>query len=43
LQIKCLKGGSTGYTLKYCSTDEIKAIEDYRAQYLALINKIRTP
>ncbi len=43
LQIKCLKSGSTGQTLKYCSSDEMKAIEDYRSKYLALINKIRTP
>ena len=44
LQIRCLKAGSTGYTLKYCSSAELKAIEDYRAKYISHINDhLKTP
>lgn len=43
LQIKCLKDTNAGYTLANCSNEEMQAIEQYRAKYINLVNKMRTP
>jgi hypothetical protein len=44
MQIKCLKKGTSGYTLKYCTPAEIQYIEEYRSRYLEFINtKLKSP
>jgi hypothetical protein len=38
LKIGCAKSGSVGSTLKYCSSDELNAIQAYREQFVTLMN-----
>lgn len=39
LKINCLKSNKVGSTLKYCSSEELNAIQNYRNQYMTLMNQ----